>query len=1370
MAHKTEKQRILSGSLNLLPPSDKIPDGDAILLDNWRVDQQGKLQSRNGCTREASQIGSGTFHTLTRSGNDRYSGVGTDLFWGPSLQTLLAGGFDGNPLGISFYQGAAWVMNRNKQLRLLPGGQTNNIFRWGVDAPPNPPTVTAGAYLFKTVEEYEASSKPDVGYFDAQGNWQDQPKVTTVLASVGTVQVVTGSSVVVGTLTKWDTTMVGATILITTTFLGQKVTFSNTVLSVQDNTHLTMTSPFATFDENYGLAYQIVNSQAAMSFDTGNFKGGAASLKVNASTPATGARWVITDNLPSEGGGAVDTRTLGVAQDEDEFRIWFYCSDPKNVTAVTLALFSNYNPTGPLAGVYGSNSAWVTIPGSFLNQQPNSWTQLKVRRNIDADALRALYTGLGQQPNPFTDASGNPTSFSLPGAPAPDPSVAAAYAAFQQAAADVAIQINAIVSKPFFTVTFGGQILTGITQNTSGNTLITAQFGTQITQPNFAPSGFFPDAVDWSAITAIQVLVDTIGPCQFNLDHAEFAGSAGVALTGNGAYFVSFANVAGEDGNLSPEADVTLANQSAILTAIPISTDPQVTQRWIWRVGFGSSQILLVGTIPDNSTTMFVDTKSVTDAQNDGIVASFNRTLPPAARGLIGPYFGKLIAFNTDKNPARYFWTPSGQPWFFPGADDGNIGNWEDAGGDDDPIIACTNHASVLMFYKARSIWRLQGDPQSEDPQQITGNVGLVGPKAVCNGGSLDYFVGPEGIYEHNIYGETKISEQLDPIFKGDYTMVTNGEYLPPIDPQGIANSVLALINDRLRFCYAEIGHQMPNVVAIYHTGTKRWAREKYSVAGVAPTTLNYEGSGNFMMAGFTSNIGAFLYSLENQQADNQTTIHVAWQSRFSDQGLPDNFKRYGDIGIDFQTATGAQTPSTLTAYLVLDNGNKILLGTFSSLNRTTVQFLKTTADPQEGGASYFGERGKNAALRIEGDILSTCVIYGTYLHWYPEERQAVSFDSGFMSKERVSQVDYVDAQVTGQGQVIDYILSTDQPGSVMRENVSSAFFAPQGRGNPRFRLGSGGGGPPVIVEGRDIRINLGGTTVPFQVHALRLRYREIGEYIDGTLPTPEYWESPEFSVAPGRAGELKDLLLDYDTVNLATGTAYPGNASLVLYADLPGNALVPVRTIALPGGTRRTFTFPFEGGADQLNDLPLGTLFKVRLYPPTGGILRLHDRGVIRARLIGVYFDGSAGEIWDTQPISLVDGIGEFREVHMVAETAGPMLFEVQTSLPGENIQTRSTYTLNTTIKTTGREPVRFRVPGNTKGWLQRFRISGPYVCRIFDVQVYGRRVGGGATPWQWLKVPMEHTADEWAPITLPMHKTAEEFSWADLPVDAIE
>ena len=112
MASKTEKQPIIPGALNLLSPGDKVQPGGSMLLDNWRVDQNGELRSRQGSGIEAANIGSGVFHTIARAGNDRFCGVGTELFWGAAAGTLVASGFDGNPLGIAFYDAAGWVMNR----------------------------------------------------------------------------------------------------------------------------------------------------------------------------------------------------------------------------------------------------------------------------------------------------------------------------------------------------------------------------------------------------------------------------------------------------------------------------------------------------------------------------------------------------------------------------------------------------------------------------------------------------------------------------------------------------------------------------------------------------------------------------------------------------------------------------------------------------------------------------------------------------------------------------------------------------------------------------------------------------------------------------------------------------------------------------------------------------------------------------------------------------------------------------------------------------------------------------------------------------------------------------------------------------------
>lgn len=900
-------------------------------------------------------------------------------------------------------------------------------------------------------------------------------------------------------------------------------------------------------------------------------------------------------------------------------------------------------------------------------------------------------------------------------------------------------------------------------------------------------------AINWAAISALQVLVALNAPCVFNLDNAYFTGSVNGTLTGSGNYFVSFANQWNEDGDLSPPSlPITCQGQSAELTNVPVSPDPQVTQRWIWRTGFGSSQTLQVGTINDNSTTQFIDTVSVTSAQDTGLVAPGStantaRTQPPPAAGVMGPYLSQLIAWNIQAHPCRYFWTEPGIPWAFPGWDDVD-GTWEDAGSDDDPLIAVTNHQLMALFYKQRSLGRLFGSPDTADYETVDTTIGLVGPKAVVNGGAVDYFMGPEGIYYRNFDSKMKISTDIDPIFKGDYVELSAGEFIPPINPAWIGNSVLELCNDRLYVSYVEAGQslatptitlicQLPGQTAITDVPTYRWSRMRLNPAVVGQpgnvgfSALHYEGGPYLLMGGVTGNwtsggvhTGGYLMHLEfGDSTDSGDTIHVAWQSRFSDQGLPDNYKRYSDLELDFQTAFESDGLSTLSVYMVykVDGADpvKVLLGTCNSQVRTTRTFTLMGVigtSPTPG----FGEdlRAKSIAVRVEGDIDSTCIIFGAYLHWYPEERVADTFDTGFIdlgAPERVKQVDYFEIYATAIGQQVTRQLYSDLPGSVLTVQASLPINLPNGKGNVRMRL-------PAVLEGRNLRMTLSNplNSQAFQVHAARLRQRVIGEYIDGTIG--EYFESPEFSVAPGRVGELKDLLLDYDSS--------AANGQLVLYADTnppeSGAALSVVRTLALPAGSRRTFAFAFELPG---NLLPYGTLFKIRVIPPAGGIVRLHGRATIRARIIGTCFDGSTGEIWLTQALDLFGGMGVFRELAVVAQTAGPLTFTMLTELPKETMTAVINFPVNSP-STLWRVPVYARLPGSTKGQLQQFKLAGPYWARLFEVKVLGRGLGNSSTEWQWVNVPLDETSNEWREIQMPVRATPEEFTWVELPVDAIE
>lgn len=1235
MASRKERHRIMQGAMNVLPPGDKIGAGESMVLDNWRVDQQGVLRTRGAAVLEgAGSFGTGIYHTIRRTSNARYSGVGTELYFGPEPAgtRLMATGFDGYPLGMAFYQGSGWVMNRSKQKRIV----FDQAHNWGVAPPATGPTATAADQPVKTLEPYDGTS--GLNHIE------------------GSVDGVT-----------WSIAMDGDAVLATDVLTA--------------------------------------------SFDTTIATTETASLKMVVGQAAT----VNTSVRPS---ASVDTRFNGIAADEDVLRFYLWASDPKAIKSMTVRMV---NMTGTTETVwteanFKDGSSWD--PVKVLSQTPQSWTELFIRRTLNVDDFQRKIAAAQAA---ASDGSGS-----------------------QQAVTDLTASLSQLLHQPSL------QIIAG------SDPQILAQNNTPAT-----PVSSF----DWSKVARVYVSFVLTSPCEIHLDNLRFVSSNVTALTGSVQYYVSFFNNILEDSNPSPSSDpITVKGQGVVLTNIPVSSDPDALGRYIYRIGGALNVALRVGTLFDNTATTWTDTTSDEEAQNNDEEMPVNRTLPPTARGVIGPYFSKLIAFSTIAHPARNFWTPAGVPFCFPGADDEDIGNWEDVGGDDDEILAIVDHKQALIYYKQRSIWRLIGDPEKADPVRTNANIGLVGPKALANCGAVDYFVGPEGVYRFNGDFEEKISQPLDPIFKGEWVKLSATDSLPPISRDYVQNTVLEITNERLRVSYPEFPSQQPTVVAVCNLETGQWTREKFTgLVSAAPTAMYYEGAGRFLVGGFSAAGAGTLYNLElnDYRVDNLSPFQAVWQSRHEDQGLPDNFKVYSDLEITFETGItlpglGVSPVSTLNVYLVFDRLTKVSLGTISSPIETTKVLRVLAAD-----AAALGYTAKTCAVRIEGSIQAVARITATYIHYYPEERTADTFDSGPTDlgiPERVKEVDYVEFYTTAVGQAIQRRLHSDLPGSLLTARDTTDFTSPAGRGNTRQRLAAS-------VDGRNFRLTLANdpTGQVFQAHQVRVRCRPIGEYIDGTIN--EYYESPEFSVAPGRVGELKDFLLDYD-VSGAGGR-------LELYSDLPSHQLALVRTLAIPyyATGRAVYVFPLESAADTTTEeLPAGQLFKVRLYPPAGGILRLHGRARFRARLIGVYFEGANGEVFETQDLDLAGGMGIFRQVEITAQTSGAMTLQMFTELPNQSMSQIASFSINPSASTTRRLPIILRLPGNCKGELQRFKVSGTAVTRILGMKVLGRKLEVNGGDWQWYPIPVEPTPSGWAEIQMPVRSTPEAFEWIDLPVDSIE
>lgn len=109
---------------------------------------------------------------------------------------------------------------------------------------------------------------------------------------------------------------------------------------------------------------------------------------------------------------------------------------------------------------------------------------------------------------------------------------------------------------------------------------------------------------------------------------------------------------------------------------------------------------------------------------------------------------------------------------------------------------------------------------------------------------------------------------------------------------------------------------------------------------------------------------------------------------------------------------------------------------------------------------------------------------------------------------------------------------------------------------------------------------------------------------------------------------DLKEVTLEYSS---------NGTAVFQLYTDMPGGTLairLPLGapasggvTLASTGGTRKTITIPLDGTQ--------ATEYYPVITPGSTTQLTLLQ-GKIFLRPIGVYLDGTLGEIFQTQPIGI--------------------------------------------------------------------------------------------------------------------------------------
>lgn len=630
---------------------------------------------------------------------------------------------------------------------------------------------------------------------------------------------------------------------------------------------------------------------------------------------------------------------------------------------------------------------------------------------------------------------------------------------------------------------------------------------------------------NWSTIAALRIVVDTRAACDVRLDLWEVFGSVDGLIEGEDIqYYYTYVNTYGDESNPSPVSDVAAINHTSVsITGLTASADAQVTGKHLYRTStkLEGKVYRVTTTAIANATTTYTDTSSDETLTALGIQMETDNDAPPAAQGLIGPYFGRLIAFNTSSNKNRFFWTKLNKPYAFPGAAL-DTGNWSDVGDSGEGILAATQRPRFILFYKENTIWRLVGDPDdiAGEVEITNSNYGVVGRQAVAQAGEVDYFVANEGIFVFNGDQAVKISGKIDALFKGQTITFATGITWLPVSSSNRDKCVLEYVNGRLYFSYPDSGNSVPNKTLILNTETGNWYSNDRGY-----NALYYEGQ-NGAFLGAYSNAGA-VHTLETGTQDAGSNITVDYWSGYYDSGAPDTRKTFEDFTMDIDTA--GQT-LTVTAYL--DNGTTtVALGTVNTNSRARRVFQFDSGD---------GVQGYNCSIRISGATNGQINIYDLVLNYYFEAREGKSFDTdeqdfGTVKMKKIREVQ-IDLENLANTATLK--LFTDQPGTAMSQRGTDKTIAiATTRRKEHIVFASD-------YIGHLVRMYLSGSA--FSVYGMRALIQAYGTYLLGAKG--EFYYSNVIDFNTERVKLIKEIEIVYSMPS--------GTASFVVQSDLPGGDL----------------------------------------------------------------------------------------------------------------------------------------------------------------------------------------------------------------------
>lgn len=232
-----------------------------------------------------------------------------------------------------------------------------------------------------------------------------------------------------------------------------------------------------------------------------------------------------------------------------------------------------------------------------------------------------------------------------------------------------------------------------------------------------------------------------------------FAADSGTGITGSFHYKITFLYYGFEESNGGPASALhTVANKTINLTAVPIG-GYGVTARNIYRDA-NDGNYLLVGTILDNTTTIFADAISA------GTTPIPTSNDAPPVFSYIALNLSRLWVAGVSGTPTTIYWSNPGLPDIFD-PDNFIVCNPKD------PIQAVFMYQGIIVVLNRHSIGQILGN--TDDTffyQEVPGSVGCVDNRSIqirtIDGVPILMWLSDRGIYKFNGSSVVYMSDAIE--------------------------------------------------------------------------------------------------------------------------------------------------------------------------------------------------------------------------------------------------------------------------------------------------------------------------------------------------------------------------------------------------------------------------------------------------------------------------------------------------------------------------------------------------------------------------------------------------------------------------------